>query len=268
MIGTFEIDCQTREDGSTHIARQQISAPWHLGKPYWNGSTLLVQAVNATAGIFAGDQLHLHASIGAGASVLLTSPSASRIHTMNGGQATLDQQINIDSSGWLEWMPELFIPQRKAKYDQSTTIDVAGGGGLYFVETIAPGRVAHGEAFEFSRINWCTRIRHAGKLILAENYHLDPEDSSLCDLKRGTEAGYFASAILITPRDINWRDKQKSIHELCSPEIRIGATRIDERAYLFRLIATGSIAMKDALHELRCCIASDLRVLRETARKL
>ncbi len=267
MRGSFDITCVNRPDGTSAIGAQSISAPWHLSKPYWDGEVLLVQAVNATAGIFAGDHLTMNVCVEPGASVLLTSPSASRIHTMPRGEATLTQHLRVATGGWLEWMPELFIPQRGCRYRQSTEIEVASGASAYLVETLAPGRVAHGEAFAFEHIAWQTRIRIDGQLMLAEHYRFDPADHSLRDL-RGPPPRYFANAVVITDAPMPVRVWQEHIGNWNSDMVRIGGTQLAPALFLIRLLAGSSEHLKSTLAQLRMLAASVLPGLRQSARKL
>jgi urease accessory protein len=239
-----------------------------LSKPYWTGDVLLVQAVNATAGIFAGDELDFRVGLEPSSSVLLTSPSASRIYTMPTGEATLKQHITVNSGAWLEWMPELFIPQRDCRYRQLTTLDVARGGGLYFVETLAPGRVAHGETFAFDQLQWSTRIRYDGALVLSENYRMSPHDQSLRDLKTGGQAFYFANAVMIHAAELPVREWQKEVSDWQTGERKIGATQLAPHVYLFRLLASHSEILKSTLQELRGLLAKHIPALTASARKL
>jgi len=266
--GTFDITCVRRPDGGTAVGHQAISAPWHLSKPYWDGQVLLVQAVNATAGIFAGDHLEFRVQVDPGASVLLTSPSASRIHTMPHGEATLSQKIEVASGGWLEWMPELFIPHKDCRYRQRTEVRADRGARMYMVETLAPGRVAHGEAFAFDRMEWTTHLRYAGKLVLAERYPMSPADHSLADVKAAGGPRYFASAVLVNDGPLPWRDWQYEIHAWNDGTTGMGGTQLAEDVYLFRLLAGSSERMKDALGKLRGLLAQEIAPLRQSARKL
>jgi urease accessory protein len=269
MKGAFDITCHRRPDGATAIGHQAVSAPWHLSKPYWDGKVLIVQTVNATAGIFAGDDLDFHVTVETGASVLLTSPSASRIHTMPRGEASLRQAIRVESGAWLEWMPELFIPQAGCRYRQNNEIHVADGGGLYMVETLAPGRVAHGETFAFDRIYWNTRLWHDGRLILAERYPMAPSsDQSLRDLTGELHLPYFASALLVHPERVPFREWQEVLHDINSSDLRIGATSLTEGVYLFRIVARTSAHLKETLVQVRATLAGTLPLLRQSARKL
>lgn len=268
MIGTFTITCALRSDGTTGIQTQDVSAPWHLSKPYWTGRVLLVQAVNATAGIFAGDRLECRVTVEEGASVLMTAPSANRIHTMSSGEAVLKQYVAVKTGGWLEWMPELFIPQRGCRYRQFTELQIDAGAGAYFVETLAPGRVAHGEVFAFDTLSWTTRIHYHGELVLAEHYPMTPQDQSLHDLRHAMAPRYFASALLVHPAPLPFRDWQKQLATAPTPDTRIGGTRLAEHVYLFRVLAGSSESLKETLRSLRAMIASAIPVLHESARKL
>lgn len=268
MKGTFDITCVRRPDGTTAIGHQAVSAPWHLSKPYWDGSVLLVQAVNATAGIFAGDHLEMSIAVERGASVLLTSPSASRIHTMPDGEASLVQKIRVAENGWLEWMPELFIPQRGCRYRQTTEICADAGGRLFFVESLAPGRVAHGESLAFDQVEWTTSVRRAGKLVLAEHYPLNATNHSLRDLQAEGTTRYFASAMLIHDGITEFRKWQQAIAEWSNRETRIGATQLDADVFLFRMMTESSETLKELLKNLRNLLAETIAPLRQSARKL
>ena len=57
--GQLSLRAAARAEGRTALAAQSFRAPYHLSKPYWDVDTrtLLVQVVNPTAGILAGDRL-------------------------------------------------------------------------------------------------------------------------------------------------------------------------------------------------------------------
>lgn len=269
MRGAFTITCRRRDDGITAIATQAVSSPWHLSKPYWDGQVLLVQAANATAGVFAGDELTLDVTVARDASVLLTSPSAHRIYTMPQGEASQHQCIRVEAGAWLEWMPELFIPQRDCRYRQETVIDLADTAGLYFVETMAPGRVGGGEQFAFRRLDWDTRIRRRERLVWSERFTLEPDGDSLRDLTRNDAAWYVGNALLVR-HDIeaHFRTWQHEVNEWSRADVLAGATRLDDHVYLFRVMACGSELLREHLRRLRDMLAGSIAPLRQSARKL
>ncbi len=75
----MRIECRADASGRTFLSRQSFRAPIHLSKPHWDGHHLIVNIVNPTAGLFAGDSIELAVHVCAGARVVLTSPSAARV---------------------------------------------------------------------------------------------------------------------------------------------------------------------------------------------
>src|SRR6478736_2865307 len=142
--GHLRLQAAMRPDGRTVLASQSIRAPYHLSKPYWDADagTLLVQVVNPTAGILEGDSLTSDIAVERDAALLVTTPSASRVFKMKYGSAECRQDFKVAKGGWLEVLPEPLVPHRGCRYRQTTTIEVASGGGLFYVDLL----VAEGDA--------------------------------------------------------------------------------------------------------------------------
>ena len=182
-------------------SEQSFRAPFHLSKPYWDADakTLLVQIVNPTAGILSGDRLESRITVDAGASLLVTTPSASRVFQMKDGTAECRQQFAVASGAWLEVMPEPLVPHRGSRYRQFTSVNVETGGALFFVDQLMPGRVAHGEAWTWDRLCLELEVKLDGKLILRERLDQRGEDlRCLAELAGSGPAACFANAVLIS----------------------------------------------------------------------
>lgn len=260
--------CAPGPDGRTVVRREEVSAPFHLSKPYWTGDVLVIQAVNATAGVFAGDRLGLSLEVEPGARVLLTSPSASRIHTMPRGRAEQQQTFKVGTGAWLEVLPELFIPQAGCRYHQHTDIEVAPGGTLFFVETLAPGRVARGESLAFDEVRWGLDLRRAGHLLVRERYTLRGGDhSSTWSLRHPFPGGYYASVSIVSdPLDLT--PFRPALHALAGPSAHLGLTQVDPHAWLVKILAADSAALREVLLGLRRSLVPALPHLAADARKL
>ena len=268
LHGRFAVRCVAGPDGITKLLRDEVSAPFHLSKPYWTDEVLVVQAVNATAGVFAGDRLALDVRVESGARVLLTSPSAARIHTMPAGQAEQRQRFHVAAGGWLEVWPELFIPQTGCRYQQTTEVDVEAGGTLFFVETLAPGRVARGEVLTLSEVGWALDIRRAGRLVVRERYTLrGGQDPSTWSLRHHFPAGYYASCCLISD-GVDLDPCRAAREACCHSAVHLGLTRVDEHAWLIKVLAADSASLREALWGIRRNLATLLPYLRADARKL
>ena len=268
LNGQLDLVCSADEQSRSFIGSQSFRAPFHLSKPYWDEHALLVQIVNPTAGVLAGDVLSSRVKVESGARLLLTTPSANRIHAMPSGCASLEQHFSVADGAWLEVMPELFIPQSQCRYRQRTVIEVVAGGELFFVETLAPGRVARGEVFEFTEVEWEFELRHAGNLIARERFALRPFDESTTSLRHPFPTGYYASCYVITPRISPEHEVWRAIHDLTSDVMMIGVSRLVAGGSTIKILAADSITLSRTLRAIRMLLAALLPPLLSDARKL
>src|SRR5688572_13830614 len=179
LTGHLQLTCAADSSGRSYLRSQSFRAPIHISKPHSDGNRLIVNVVNPTAGLLDGDRISIRVSVEPGAQLVLTAPSASRVHRMRDGCAVVEQGFEVAEGGSLECWPELFIPQAGARYRQVTTIDVARGGELLFFESLAPGRVASGERFAYLGLEWFADLRLEGRLIARERYRLGPDTPAL-----------------------------------------------------------------------------------------
>ncbi len=266
------IAARSEATGRTALRHQYHSVPFHLSKAYWDGRVLLAQVVNPTAGIFAGDRMESHVSVEEGASLLVTSPSASRAHTMapDGETAYLYQSFRVAKDGWLEVFPELFIPQRASSYRQRTEIEVAEGGSLYFIETLAPGRVAHGELLAYRHLDWSFSLRVGGRLLAVERALVEPPDRCWMLDVAGWEKAYYASIWMVGGDLANLPEAAiVEIESMTEAGARLtGVSRLSEGVYAVKVLAESSLALRRTLNAVRALLAPWLPNLKSSLRKL
>lgn len=268
LSGHLDFVCAADAEGRTFIREQSFRAPFHLSKPYWDEHALIVQVVNPTAGVFAGDTLTSRVVVESGARLLLTTPSANRIHAMPAGRALVEQHFSVADGGWLEVMPELFIPQAQCRYRQRTLIEVAAGGEMFFVETLAPGRVARGEVFEFTEIDWEFELRRAGDLVARERFSLRPSDESTTALRNPFPNGYYASCYVISERVPPDHEAWRAIHDVSRDDALVGVSRLAVAGSAIKILAADSIALQRSLRAIRTLLAPHLPAMHAAARKL
>jgi urease accessory protein len=245
--------CAADSQRGTFLAGQSFSAPIHLSKSYWDGTTLLVNVVNQTAGIFGGDRITTHVTVEPGARVLLSSPSAARFHPSQGREARLEQTFEIREGGSLDVFPEISIPQRDSRSFQRTVIQMDHGGELIYLETLAPGRVASGEAFAFARYGWRTDIKLADRLVHRERASITPDDFSSAGLRALYPASYYASIVVISPASESWKtDFLHKVSKLSDhPSVKIGASKLSAYGWSIRMLAANSLALRENIRKLR-----------------
>jgi urease accessory protein len=263
------LEAAAREDGGTFIARQSYSAPFHVGKPYWDGRVLQVQIVNPTAGILSQDQMRVDLSVAPRAALSVTTPSAARAFMMRTGGAVCHQQFTVMGDGWLEYAPEALYPHAGTDFTQRTTIDLNGDAGLFYVDSLAPGRVARGELWAWRRLVMELEVRENGRTTLRER--LDSTGAELGEIAafHGMPTAWFATAIVHSPKVREMTDD--FIAELGASHdegLRIAATRTSPRTLVIRLIAREGAPLRSAIDALRKRLSEKLPALTTNHRKL
>jgi urease accessory protein len=104
---------------------------------------------------------------------------------------TIDVQIG--TGGLLEYLPDPLIPFAGSRYRQSTRITLADDAGLFWWETIAPGRAARGELFAYDLLSVSFALAAQGLPIAREQFALEPQQRSLSALARLGPYRYLSS---------------------------------------------------------------------------
>jgi urease accessory protein len=259
--GHLSLLAAAREHGRTVLAAQSFRAPFHLSKPYWDGDTrsLLVQVVNPTAGILAGDRLESEISVQRDAALIVTTPSASRVFQMRGGAAESRQRFTVSAGGWLEVMPEPLVPHRGSRYRQSTLIEVDREGALFYVDQLMPGRVGHGESWAWERLCLELTVRVAGELAVRERLDQSGDElRALADFAGSGATACFANAILIAPAsacavETPWRSALGALHH---DGLWLGMSALRTGGWSIKLVARNPLQLRQALHDTRRILAA------------
>lgn len=248
MNGHLHLIGARYDSGQTYLRHQSFRAPLHISKPHEDAGALVVNVVNPTAGIFDGDTIELSAEAEAGASLVLTTPSASRVYrSRSGGPAKVVQRFTAQADAFLEFFPEPFIPQAGARYHQTTGLHAEPGGTLLFFDWLTPGRVASGEVFQYAELIWDLDATVAGKLVARERYHLSPDDLSLESLKRFHPQCHYLSCILLGVPTLPMAE----IESLNSPQVYLGHSPLDSGGHTIKALCQDSLSARQTLRSLR-----------------
>ncbi|MEX1018368.1 MAG: urease accessory protein UreD [Litorilinea sp.] len=155
----------------------------------------LVHLHNLSGGVLGGDQLQLDIAVGAHAEAQVTTTGATRVYRHRPGYADARQTttLQVAAGGLLEYLPDALIPFAGARYQQHTRIELAPDAGLFYWETVTPGRVAAGEVFAYARVGVDLEIATAGVPILVEAYALEPDKRPLTSPARLGDYPYFTT---------------------------------------------------------------------------
>jgi len=271
LSGHLALRAAARADGRTALAAQSFRAPYHLSKTYWDVDTqvLLAQVVNPTAGILSGDRLESDIAVERGAALLVTTPSASRVFQMENGSAECAQRFRVAAGGWLEVMPEPLVPHRGCRYRQQTRIEVEPGGEVFFCDLLAPGRVAHGEAWEWKKLCLEIDVRLGGEPVLRERFEQSGSELHALAEWAGSGAGAcFGNAVLIAEEnaaDAEWRAKVAALH---GDGLWTGVSALRRGGWSIKFVAADGVRLRGALRAIRAALAPRFPRLACDPRKL
>lgn len=142
-----------------------------------------------------GDRLHIAVEVGPEAHAQLTSTGATRLYRVqpDASPAVQTGVFRVEHGGLLEYVPDPLIPFAGSRYQQQTQIELAADAGLFWWETVAPGRVARGESFEYELLQIGLAISAQGKPLAIERLRLEPGRRRCSSLARLGPYCYFGS---------------------------------------------------------------------------
>lgn len=176
--GLLELAFRCDANGRTGLAERRQRFPLRMTSPLYldpaDPGMAFVYLQNPTGGLFAGDRLHMNVAAAQGARVHVTTQSATKIYRSEGQRASQVLDFEVGPAAYVEHVPDPLIPHAGARLSQLMTAEVAPTGALVAAETIAPGRVAHGESLAYDSLVLHTRARSGGRQLCVDRLVLEP----------------------------------------------------------------------------------------------
>lgn len=191
--------------GRTELAERAQRFPLRLTTPMYldpaDRGLAFVYAQNPTGGLFGGDRLLTRLRAGPGARVHLTTQAATRAYRMEAaGVGRQRFELELGEGAFVEYAPDLLIPQAGARVEQEVAVSVGEGAVFLGLESLAPGRLARGESFAYDSVRLAVEARDAdGKELCAETLLLEPGRRS--PTARGLLGSYpyLGSLLVVAP---------------------------------------------------------------------
>jgi urease accessory protein len=182
--------------------------------------------------------------IGPGARAQVTSTGATRLYRSRAGTAAeFTAHASVGTGALLEYLPDPLIPFADSRFHQDTAIRLENDAGLFWWETVAPGREAHGEIFSYDALRLRFDLRAEGIPIALEHSHLDPGARPLASPARLGPYRYFSSFYVcrVGASESTWRALEKHLRELAgrlsSPVIIWGLGRLPAHGLVVRALS-------------------------------
>ncbi len=201
--GLLEVTFRRSPSGKTVITDQRQRFPLRMTVPFYidsnDPSMAFLYVQNPTGCVIAND--HLVTSIRAerASRVHVTTQSATKLHQMHGGSSHQALNFEVDDEAYLEYIPDLLIPQAGSSLRQETTITLSGNASYVGAETIAAGRRLTGELFQYERLDFGTSVLWNGEPICVDRIKLQPSASALRGPGAYGENCYLTTVLILAP---------------------------------------------------------------------
>ncbi|TYQ02050.1 UNVERIFIED_ORG: urease accessory protein [Gordonia westfalica J30] len=162
---------KTRVSDLVHRFPLRASAPMYLDDHDRGRAFVCVQ--NPTAGAFPDDDLRTSVHTRQDSRLYMTAQAATQVFAGT-GTARHAYDFTVESGAVFEHVSKPVIPHRDSRYEQQMVAHVDSGGTFIAGETVAAGRLAHGERFDFTELTMTTTIHVDGSLRARDAIRLRP----------------------------------------------------------------------------------------------
>jgi urease accessory protein len=231
---------------STILAQSRFSLPLQVLTPLTlaDGASYLM-LLNPTGGVLGGDHLITNIVQEAGTHVCLSTPSASRIYRTSGKPAILETTIHVGEDSTLEYFPDHVIPHAGSLLRQSLRIRMARGSRVILLDSMASGRLAHGERWSFTEMDSRTEVHLCGRPAYMHRTRMVPATNRPDRLGWMGEFDYLSSMGLFADGLLRWPEVAAAINEELKslPNVRGAATVLARAGCIVRFLARSATDM-------------------------
>lgn len=229
-----------RSGANTILAQSRFSLPLQALAPLTlaDGSSYLM-LLNPTGGVLGGDRLVTQIVQEAGTHVCLSTPSATRVYRTAGEPAILDTVIRVGEGALLEYFPDHVIPHAGSALRQSLRVDMAPCSRAILFDSMAAGRVAHGERWHFTEMDSRMEVAIGGRPCYINRTRVTP--ATMSPDRQGLMEGfnYVACMAVFADGFSRWPQLCAALNAAIEavPEVRGGATVLSRGGCLARFLA-------------------------------
>jgi urease accessory protein len=235
-----------RSGATTILAQSRFSLPLQALTPLTlaDGASYLM-LLNPTGGVLGGDHLITEIVQEAGTHVCLTTPSATRIYRTAGKPAILETVIHLNEESTLEYFPDHVIPHVGSALRQSLRVEMSRGSRAIILDSMASGRVAHGEHWSFAEIDSRTEVFASGRPAYINRAKIVPAAKRPDGLGSMEEFDYMSCVCLFAEGFTRWPQVIAAINEelKCVPNVHGGASLVSRGGCVARFLARSASDM-------------------------
>ena len=160
--------------GKSVLANRTQYGPLTVQRPFYpEGDVCHLYLLHPPGGVVGGDELHINVTVAKGASVLITTPGATKFYKSTGKLAKQIQTLSILDQGALEWFPQENIFFDETHSQLTTHIELEKTAQFMGWEINCYGRPASKDFFEKGYVDTQFKITRDGKPLLLDRLKID-----------------------------------------------------------------------------------------------
>ncbi len=160
--------------------------------------------VNPGGAYLGADLFVVEVEVGAGADLLLTTQSATKVYRTPGSFAEQRMSVRLGEGSRLELMPDQLIAYREASYRQNTHISLHPTSCLVMAEVVTPGWSPDGASFRFEEVRLRNEIwiesGNGPKLLALDNLLIRPPVNDVTGMGFMEGFSHLGSLVVVDPR--------------------------------------------------------------------
>jgi len=235
-----------RNGASTILVQSRFSLPLQALTPLTlaDGASYLM-LLNPTGGVLGGDHLITEIVQEAGTHVCLTTPSATRIYRTAEKPAILETVIHVSEGATLEYFLDHIIPHAGSALSQSLRIEMARTSRAIILESMASGRVAHGERWSFMEMDSRTEVHVCRRPVYINRARIVPATKPPDRLGWMEEFDYMSCMGLFADGFTGWKEVSAALNEelKSASNVRGGASQLSRNGCATRFLARSASDM-------------------------
>jgi urease accessory protein len=155
--------------------------------------------VNTGGGVAGGDSYSVSLTVGEGAEVEATTPSAEPIYRSDGPAASVTTRLVLKPRAQLFWLPQETLMFEGARLERRLELDTSGEAAFIVAETLVFGRLAMGENRIDATLRDSWRVRRDGRLVFADETRLEHAGATLERKAVGAGARALSTIVAFAP---------------------------------------------------------------------
>ncbi|SDX31821.1 urease accessory protein [Arthrobacter sp. cf158] len=203
--GRLELGVSVR-GGRSVASRQFHEGALRVLRPHYldRSGQLCYVMVNPGGAYLGADLFLIDVEVEAGAELLLTTQSATKVYRTPGSFAEQRMNIRLGEGSRLELMPDQLIAYREASYRQNSHISLHPTSSLVMAEVVTPGWSPDGASFKYEEVRLRNEIwvedPNGAKLLALDNLLLRPPLNDVTGMGFMEGFSHVGSLVVVDPR--------------------------------------------------------------------